>query len=458
MLRWAAWPVETVAWTAARAIVRYPKSATLLGAALPLVSPVTFREITAVFLAGSSVVGIGSLGGAGLPEGRPSLTEIAKFRQRKARVRRRWVTVMADAGLAKAGVNGSADKRRPRLLRVTAEPLGVSVLVDGSRVSAGPDTFVSKVDVLRNGFRCRDVKVVPAGHNVRLRLRFDDPFTRTINFNELPRSTRPLHVTVGFDEDGEAVEKDLRLPLLMVGSSGSGKSSESWTVLRGLLESGTPFRLRVFDPKGGQEYTDLEGCAWEYERNPTRWTEFLEHAHRALGARQAALRAKGLRKVETFDEEFPLDIMLIDELITALAFGGSRKKVKVGGSSISAEDAFMTYLSTVRSAGFTVLASSQLAQKEVIGKVRGLFGYVTCLRVGPTEKELVDILLGNGASKAYPAHLLPQDERHAGIGYASLPRGVTKYRSAFLTDRERHQVAKGVAAWTRKLRRGGEDE
>lgn len=456
VLRVATWPIETAAWAAARAIVRYPKSAAALGAALPLVSPVTYREIAGVFLAGSTVVGVGSFAGRASQRVGPSLAVIAKFRQRKARVRRRWVTVMTDAGLSKTGVNGSIDKRRPRLLRVTRDPLGVSLLVDGSRVSAGVDTFLGKADVLRAGFRCRDVKVLPAGHNVRLRLRFEDPFNRTINFAELPKSTKTLHVTVGLDEDGEPVEKDFRLPHLVCGASGAGKSSEAHVVLKGLVESGIPFRLRVFDPKGGQEYTDFEDAAWEYQRDPTKWTEFLEHAHRALSAKQAVLRAKGLRKVERPTEEFPLDVMLIDELLTALAFGGSRK-VKVNGTNVSAEDAFMTYLSTCRSAGSTVLASAQLAQKEILGKVRGLFGYVTCLRIAPTEKELVDILLGNGASKAYPAHQLPQDERHAGIGYVSLPRGVVKYRAAFLTDRERHQVAKGVAAWTKRLR-GGDEE
>jgi hypothetical protein len=259
-------------------------------------------------------------------------------------------------------------------------------------------------------------------------------------------------VVVGHDEDGAPVEKDLRLPHLMVGAQGSGKSSETWTILRGIIETGVPLRLRVFDPKGGQEYDELDGDAYEYERDPTRWPLFLEHSLRALGAKQAALRKAGMRKVERYSLEFPLDVMVIDELLTAMTFGAG-KKVKVNGVLVGADDAFMTYLSVARSAGCTVLASSQLAQKEVLGKVRGLFGYVTCLRVSPTEKELVDILLGSGASKAHPAHQLPQDERMAGIGYTVLPRGVTKYRAAYLTDRERGQVVRGVGDWTRRLAR-----
>ena len=73
VLRWATWPIETAAWTTARAIVRYPKSAALLGATLPLVSPVTYREVTAIFLAGSSVVGIGSFAGRSSRRVGPSL-------------------------------------------------------------------------------------------------------------------------------------------------------------------------------------------------------------------------------------------------------------------------------------------------------------------------------------------------------------------------------------------------
>jgi len=314
--------------------------------------------------------------------------------------------------------------------------------------------FLDKADKLRAGFSCLSVKVNPTPkHKIELHLRFETPrhFTQPVTFAQLPQPRAYMAMPIGIDEDGHAVTKDLRLPNLFVGAQGSGKSSETWTVLRALAESHIPFRLRVFDPKGGIEHEELDGAAHEYVRNPTAWPLFLQHAHSALAAREAAMRKKRMRKIRRFTPEFPLDVMLIDELLTALTFGGTGRKVKVKGESVSAEDAFMTYLSLARAAGFTVLASTQIAQKEVLGKIRGLFSYVTVLRVAPTEKDILDVLLGKGASIAYPAHELSPDERYAGIGFMSTPRGVVKYRGAFQTDPERLQIARAVASWTKVL-------
>lgn len=447
---------EVPVWAVARAVVRRPWASTALTAAVTATTPVTLREVTGVVVGGCLAIGCRSFWMSGSQMSEPSLQEIAKFRKRDRLVRRRWVTVMADCGMAKAAVDGRIDKRRPAIRRVTREPHGVAVLVDGSRVSAGVAAFLSVADKLRAGFRCISVKIQPQDHNVLVRLRYEHPFRRPVRLAELPAPARYGHVVVGIDEDGGPVEKDLRLPHLLVGAPGSGKSSETITILRAIIDTRIPLRLRIFDPKGGQEFDEFDGAAYEYVRDPTKWPLFLEHSLRAMAGKQAALRAAGMRKVDRYSLEFPLDVMVIDELLTAVTFGAG-KKVKVNGTQVSAEDAFMTYLSTARSAGCTVLASTQLAQKEVLGKVRGLFGYVTCLRVAPTERELVDILLGSGASKAYPAHELPQDERFAGIGYTVLPRGVTKYRAAYLTDRERAQVVRGVDQWTRQLGRDGDE-
>jgi hypothetical protein len=359
--------------------------------------------------------------------------------------------------MARPHVYGGPERRRPRLLRVKPEPLGVRLDIDGSSVSAGVGEFMAKADKLRAGFRCLSVKVNPKPNStlIEMHLRYQQPhhFIRPVRFDELPKPRTYMNMPIGIDEDGHPVTKDLRLPNLFIGAQGSGKSSETWTILRALLESRIPFRLCVFDPKGGVEHVELDGAAWEYERNPSAWPAFLEHAHVRLAAKEAALRKKRMKKIRQFTADFPLDVILVDELLTALTFGGAGKKVKVRGSTVSASEAFLQYLSTCRAAGSTVLASAQLAQKEVLGPIRGLFPYITVLRVAPTEKEILDTLLGSGASKAYPAHELPADERFAGIGYMTMPRsGIVKYRGALLTERERLEVARGVASWTKRLR------
>lgn len=358
---------------------------------------------------------------------------------------------MTDAGLVKQPVEGATAKRLPKLVRVRPTPLGVAVTVDAGRVSASASDVRGKADKLRAGFRCRDVKVKDMGGGTHLwNINFDDPFRRPIRVSELPTSNKPLHACTGLDEDGQPVEKDLRLPNLVVGAMGAGKSSEVWTMLHALQEAGVPHRVRNFDPKGGQEFAELEHAAYYYERNPTRWPQFLGHAHRALSARQAALRQRKLRKNE-FTDEFPLDVMVIDELLTALAMSRGSAKVEVEGVKIPASDAFLVYLSNARSAGFTVVACSQLSQKSTIGDIRDLFPYVTLLRV--TSDDIVNTVLGAGASKAYPAHEIPAEESSAGIGYMVTKRGVVKYRAAYLTDRERARVVARMKADTQRFRR-----
>lgn len=443
-------------WAVARVVVLHPGRSAVLAAVVTAITPATLREVTGVVVGGCAAIGVGSLS-ASRQVCRESLQEAAKFRKRRNLVRRRWVAVMADCGLAKASVNGTPDKRRPLARKVTREALGVAVLTDGSRVSAGPDAFAGVADKLRAGFKCKAVKIEPAGSNVLLHLRYEEPrhFTQPIPVASLPISRRPLHVTVGLDEDGAPVEKDLRLPHLFIGAQGAGKSSEMWVILHRLLASRIPLRVWVFDPKGGMEFALLEKVAWRYEDRAPSWPLFLEHAGRAMSAKRAALRSQGIHELTEFTEEFPLDVMVIDELLTALAHGkGASRKTKVDGTAISTEDAFTLHLSTARAAGGTCLAASQLVQKETIGAVRDLFAHITCLRVASPEIAAMAL----GSSKLYPAHTLPSARALAGQAYAASPDGrVVKYRGAHPTDALRHQVARGVGEWTRRLGRDAED-
>lgn len=413
---------------------------------------VTVGHITGAIVAWSAAAA-GSVywGGREQRQSLAILHSSAKFRKRKRLIRRRWVTVMTDASLGKAAVEGGTTKRLPKAGRVRPTPLGLSVEVDAGSVSASPADVRGKADKLRAGFRCRDVKVKDLGRGKHLwTLTYDDPFRRIIPIAGLPAPSKPMQVVVGLDEDGHAIEKDLRLPNLIVGMQGAGKSSEVWSTLHGLQESGIPHRVRVFDPKGGQEFGELEDSAYYYERNPTRWPQFLEHALRGMEVRQAALRKAGLRK-NPFTWEHPLDLMVIDELLTVLAMSSGQTKVTVGGKQIKASDGFLIYLSTARAAGYGVLACSQLSQKSTIGDIRDLFGYVTCLRVN--SDEIVNTILGPGAAKAYPAHELPKTEGTAGIGFFATETGIRKYRAAYPNDRERARVVRRMKADTERFRR-----
>lgn len=436
-------------WAGFGVVARWPKTTAAVALTLTATTPVTLRQVAGFVVASAACCAVIFLAGSNRARFE-ILPRLSRYRKRRRRIRSRWVAVMTDAGVVKSAVEGGIAPRRPRIRRTRPIPLGVRIIADTSAVGAGAAKLRDAAPTMRNGLRARDVKVKDLRPGlVQIDVLYIDPFRRIIRVDDVPRSSTPLHVSVGIDADGDPVAKDLRLPNLVVGAQGSGKSTEVWTLLHALQRAGIPHRVRVFDPKGGQEFTDLDGAAWRYERDPTRWGAFLETALGALTVRQAMLRKEGLRTCP-FTDEFPLDVMLVDELVTALAF--DRSKVKVGGKSLSAADAFMVYLSQARSAGFTVVALSQLGEKAVIGPIRGLFGYVTCLRVGPTETELVDMLLGSRAHTAYPAHELPADGSAAGVGWMRTVTGVVKYRAALLTEAQRRRVVDRMAAATAALR------
>lgn len=437
-------PLTLSMWIAGRLVSR-PLSWICFASALVLATPVTVRDVAAVLM-----ILVATL--VAYPERRTrlsSLQGLRAFAKRRRRIRRRWATVCEDSGLAKSGDRPRA-KRVPRLRKVTATPVGVRIFAEGGNVSISAGHVGKAADRVKAGFRARDLKVREHGgpsNRLLFDLIFDDPFETIIRPEFLPAPTKPLHVVTGLDGDGEGLQRDMRLPTLLVGGKGAGKSSEVWAILWGLQTAGIYHRVRVFDPKGGQEFVDLDEAAYYYERNPTLWGQFLQRAWTALAYRQDELRKAKMRKND-FTADRPLDVMIIDELLTVLAFSDNKKKIQVKGSSVPLADAFMIYLSECRSAGFTVIACSQLTQKATIGDIRDLFDYVTCLRVA--SDDMVRSVLGD--PKLHPAHEIPALPGFEGIGYTQTEAGVVKYRAAYLDDDERTDVARRMrqqTAWIR---------
>lgn len=442
LLLWLLATAGRLVWWPTTVAVRWPARVIAGAVALVALTPVTAGDVTGAVIAVCAVLTQG-----GETRVRVStLPELSRIRRRIAMIRRRWTGAMADAGLTKPGANGA--KRSPRIRSAKPTPVGVRLTVASGHVGLSTSAFASKAENLKSSFRALDLDVTP-GHRAGttiIDVVYSDPFRHRIDPALLPAPSHPLMAVVGLDRFGQVVEKDMRLPHLVVGMQGAGKSSEVWQILRSLVDAGVPFRLRVFDPKGGQEFADMEEAAYYYERNPTQWGHFLEAAFRALEARQAALRDAGLRKND-FTVENPLDVLVIDELLTVMALSDSKTKISVFGKMVGLDKALMVYLSTARSAGFTVIACSQLSQKTAMGDIRDLFAYVTCLRV--MSDDIVRSVLGD--PKLYPAHELPRDEASAGIGYMGTERGVVKYRSAYNDERSRARIARDVATMSVRL-------
>jgi len=437
-------------------VATYPKTTAALTWAVTATTPVTLRDVSGAVVASSVGISAAWLGSRSRTESWIDiLPTMSTYRKRARRIRRRWPVVMADGGLVRSPVYPAGVKRKPRIVRMRPTPHGVRAFVSASSVSAGPADFAKVAEALRRGFGCLDVKVAEHKHLIMIDFMWVDPLSRPIPVDKLPRSIRRGHVVVGVTETGGGLEKDPAASQLIVGTLGSGKSSEVWAMLYQLQRYGIPHRVRVFDPKGGQEFGELEDAAWKYERNPLNWPDFVSTALAGMTKRLEALRARGQRThTPTWAE--PLDIMLIDELLTALAFDRI-KKAKIGGKDIAATEAFKVYLSQCRSAGYSVWALSQLGQADVIGNIRGLFPYASLLRVGPAESALVDVILGSGARNAYPAHMLPPGAGSAGKGWARIESGVEKYRGGWASDAVRSRVAARMKADRARLRPPAED-
>jgi hypothetical protein len=234
------------------------------------------------------------------------------------------------------------------------------------------------------------------------------------------------------------VDSPSHLYLASEGCVATHNSTDLWTYFHQLQEAEIPFRARVFDPKGGMELGELRHAAYVYESKATAWPDFLGKGLTALEGRQRSLARRGWQKLYRFTEHDPLDVMVIDELLAVLAM--RNKDVQIGKTgTLKAGDAFDLYLSQARAAGFTVIALSQLGQKELIGHARGLFPHLTVLRVPQSEKEIVDRLLGS--ADRYPAHLIPATRWSAGIGYSRMESGrIVRTRGARLSEDQRELV------------------
>jgi hypothetical protein len=361
-------------------------------------------------------------------------------------LRRQWRPLMTRLGLSRQTVHrGEHVTVVPALGRPRLDDYGLSVAVNLQRLDQPPRALAKLAENIEASLGVPACSVHKTGPGrARMTLRHTDPLADPVAIDRLPPPTRRLHVVTRLAEDGRGVEQGYLLPDLTVGAVGAGKSMAARVKLYRLYQMGVPVRVRLFDPKG-QEFADLADAAYDYESNAAAWPAFLGRAYGGLQARQRHLATRKVRELLWFDDTNPLDVMVVDELMSVVAAGNGT--VRVGGAAMKASAVFMLYASQGRAAGYTVEALSQLAQKETIGAVRDVFATVTCLRVPPQAREMVNLLLGEGAATYYPAHEIPAGRWTAGIGYTRRTDGtVVRTRGAGLDDAQQWQLA----AWMRE--------
>jgi hypothetical protein len=327
----------------------------------------------------------------------------------------------------------------------------VATSVNGQRLNLGVSTLGKQTERIESGLQVPDCTLRKIGPGLaKMDLRHSDPLGEVVRLGDLPEPRRYLHVVPARAADGSGVEQPLPPLNLTVGATRAGKSNRSWALIRLILDEGIPLRLRVFDPKR-QEFAALAKAAYQYENEVTRWPEFLGHAYGGLMGRQEWLAGRGIKELRSFTDENPLDLMILDEFLSVLAF--RHYDVIVDGRKVKAGPLLSQFASQCLAAGFGVEAGAQLGQKEVLGEVRDLFPTATCLRVPPQASEMVNAVLGPGAAGMFPAHEIPAGRHTAGVGYSRTPSGmVLRTRVAYLDDDERAEVVKQVAEETARIK------
>jgi hypothetical protein len=409
-----------------------------------------------------------------------SLKGVSVYRKRRRWIRSRWVEMMANASLIRAKAEGDTRKRLPELRAVRPHPHGVACRVDASHAGYGAAAFIGAGATIYNTVKARSVRVtrIETGRHagdVMLTVKWDDPFPLTLRNSdiddrllEIEGERRwwfwrahdlrlvPTQPVVGLDEEGWPTTLDVTKPILVVAASGHGKSTLLWQMLYALRKSGLPVLASVFDPKGGMELGELRDSAWRYVSRSADWPDFVAAESAALEADQLRAAREGLQDVP-WDEDHPLRLIVVDELVTALMSSrGQEAKIVAFGMERTTQQALSVLMSQMRAANRSMAAMSTNAEKDVLGTARTMFPQTALGRVASTEKAAVDVMLGSGAHGAYPAHELDaKDPRMRGRFWMRVGGEVTYFRGVQLTAEERREVAVWMREQTEKYRARG---
>lgn len=270
-----------------------------------------------------------------------------------------------------------------------------------------------------------------------------DPLLKPIAALPIPRKPTLGPIPVGRREDGDL----WRLPVhgthvLVAGSTGSGKGSVLWSLLRGLAPAIANGQVEVwgFDPKGGMELALGRGLfARVFTDNPEQMADSLESCADLMQQRARSLA--GHTRLHQPTPAAPLRVVVIDELaaLTALCERKTAQRV---------EKALGRLLTQGRAPGCAVVAFLQDPGKDVIA-YRNLFPTRVALRLA--EAVEADMILGDGArARGATPHLI--DPHTPGLGFIrhEVHPDPIRVRAAYVTDEQIRSMAISHAAGSRR--------
>jgi DNA segregation ATPase FtsK/SpoIIIE, S-DNA-T family len=295
------------------------------------------------------------------------------------------------------------------------------------------DDYAARADNLAHGFGallCR-VRTTRPGALVLEFVRRDAlaqiipalPITAHVHLKALP---------VGRREDGSPWLVRLQgTHLLVAGSTGAGKGSILWGLIRALLPAMASGLVRVHaaDPKlmelaFGRSLFDRYGT---YTATPEAIADMLDQAVKDMQARAARLAGKQRDHSPTTDD--PFVVIIVDEV----AFLTAYQRDKALKDRILA--ALATLTTQGRAVGYCVIAALQDPRKEVL-TIRNLFPDRIAMRLD--EPSQVDMVLGDGAHDrgAYCEDISIDPATGAGVGFVRLETDPdpVRVRAAWVSD------------------------
>jgi DNA segregation ATPase FtsK/SpoIIIE, S-DNA-T family len=294
-------------------------------------------------------------------------------------------------------------------------------------------------DALRLAFMARRIVVKELlPRRIELALMRCDPLETPVPATAIPASVEAIDwraIPVGLDEFGSPYPVSLLGGHTAVaGSTGAGKASLEWNVLRGIapaIAAGL-VRLVLIDPKMMElaklkplvAEGDYVGEGTPESELPDATLSLLERLCDEMGEAKAAAAAAGLRDF-TPTKERPLTLIVIDEMAPLMDAWGRSMVAKI-------ENCLRLLLTQGRAPGFILLGAIQEPQKDVF-RLRDLFTRRLALRL-PNETTTEAALIEHAVEYGGLSHEIPESMPGVFFSLQDGAKSCLRARFGYVTD------------------------
>jgi hypothetical protein len=355
----------------------------------------------------------------------------------RTQVERDWPGTARAAGLV------HPDDREvvaPLLGPVTEPTEGALELLVGLRpVVRAPEDVRAAGETLRRRMGAQVVRVRPGDESgmdtARVRAYRRHPMRVPVSWRDLEPLGDPSGewLPVGLDEWGGPARIRWRMPLLITGAQDSGKTALIRAAIAGATVQSIPVRWWIWDNRA--DYRQLAGVAHRYASTWTQALAMLRELDAGLDSLIGSSPDLDSGYERTPRLSSPADVLIVGELLTALAGPGGRSSGQV---QADVQRLLARRARDGRALAHGTFATAQVSTKDEI-PMRDLFPQRACCRV--ESESLVDPALGSGAlERGADAHRIPPGLRGVTLLIDPLTKDPLYVRSALVPAGETGQA------------------